>query len=161
VSSPAAPECERLRLRPYRLDDEAALYQVFGDPYACTFYPEMEDAANVRRWIVWNLRNYAEHGFGLWALEREDSGAFIGDCGLTWQEVEGGRELEIGWHVLASERGRGYATEAARACLDFGFERAPAASICSIVRPANSASRRVAGRIHAECREFEKGGRRA
>ena len=152
------PEAERLRLRPYSLDDERALYEVFADPYARTFYPEMADPYNVRAWIEWNLRNYDELGFGLWAIELKVSGEFIGDCGLTYQDVEGGRELEVGYHVIRRERGKGYATEAARACLDFGFSHTACESICSIVRPSNIASCAVAARIHTARREFMKGG---
>jgi len=152
------PETARLRLRPYILDDESALYEVFADPYARTFYPEMADRDKVRKWIEWNLRNYDEFGFGLWAVELKVSGEFIGDCGLTYQDVEGERELEVGYHVVQRERGKGYATEAARACLDFGFNRTPCESICSIVRPSNIASCAVAARIHTERREFMKGG---
>jgi RimJ/RimL family protein N-acetyltransferase len=141
--------------------DEQMHYEMFADPYARTFYPEMGDLANVHRWIEWNLRNYDQFGCGLWAVERKDSGAFIGDCGLTYQDVEGTRELEVGYHVMEQERRKGYATEAARACLDFGFERTSCARICSIVRPANLASCSVASRIHAASREFLKGGRPA
>jgi RimJ/RimL family protein N-acetyltransferase len=155
------PQTERLHLRRFTLDDEAALYEVFADRYARTFYPEMEDPANVRAWIEWNLRNYEELGFGLWALELASSGEFIGDCGLTYQDVEGRPELEIGYHVIERERAKGYATEAARACLDFGFTRTSCESICSIVRPSNAASCRVAARIHTSCREFMKKGRPA
>ncbi len=53
-------ETERLRLRPYSLADEAALFEVFADPYARRFYPEMRDLSRVRAWIEWNLRNYDE-----------------------------------------------------------------------------------------------------
>src|SRR5215471_1439216 len=87
--SEEVPEADRLRLRPYSLDDERALYEVFADPYARTFYPEMADSKNVRAWIEWNIRNYDELGFGLWAVELKVSGEFIGDCGLTYQDVEG------------------------------------------------------------------------
>ena len=153
-----APEAERVRLRPYSLDDERALYEVFTDPYARTFYPEMADPNKVRAWIEWNLRNYDELGFGLWAVELKVSGEFIGDCGLTYQDVEGGRELEVGYHVIQRERGKGYATEAARACLDFGFSHTPCESICSIVRPSNIASCAVAARIHTARRETMKDG---
>ena len=130
---------------------------MFADPYARTFYPEMIDPENVRRWIEWNLRNYEEHGFGLWAIELKESGEFIGDCGLTYQDVDGTPELEIGYHVVHTQRRKGYALEAARACLDFGFRHTPAATICSIVRPANTASCSVAARLHAACRELIKG----
>jgi RimJ/RimL family protein N-acetyltransferase len=154
-------ETERLRLRPYTLADEAALFEVFSDAEARMFYPEMDDRANVRRWIEWNLRNYDKFGLGLWALEIKTSGAFLGDCGLTYQDVEGVRELEIGYHVIRPERGKGYATEAARACLDVGFERTSCEQVCSIVTPANEASCRVAARIHADSREFLSHGRPA
>jgi [ribosomal protein S5]-alanine N-acetyltransferase len=152
---------ERLRLRAYIAADEADLFEVFADPYARRFYPEMAARAKVRAWIEWNLRNYDEFGFGLWAMELKAEGRFIGDCGLTFQDVEGRRELEIGYHVMERERGKGYATEAARVCLDFGFTRTSCDSICSIVRPSNTASCVVAGRIHTARREFMKGGRPA
>ncbi len=155
------PQTERLRLRAYTITDEAELFDLFADPYARRFYPEMEDRAKVRSWIEWNLRNYDEFGFGLWAMEIKADGRFIGDCGLTYQEVEDRRELEIGYHVIERERGKGYATEGARICLDFGFTHTSCESICSIVRPSNTASCTVAGRIHTARREFRKGGRPA
>ena len=153
------PRTERLRLRGYTLADEAELFDVFADPDARMFYPEMSDHAKVRAWIEWNLRNYDQFGFGLWAMETKADGRLIGDCGLTYQDVEGRVELEIGYHVIERERGKGYATEAARACLDFGFAHTACESICSIVRPSNKASCAVAARIHAVRREFTKGGR--
>jgi [ribosomal protein S5]-alanine N-acetyltransferase len=145
-------------MREYTLADEAELYDVFADSYARQFYPEMGDRAKVRAWIEWNLRNYNEFGFGLWAMELKLTGRFIGDCGLTFQDVEGRQELEIGYHVHERERGNGYATEAAFACLDFGFTHMSCESICSIVRPDNTASCAVAGRVHSARREFMKRG---
>ena len=65
---------ERLGLRRYVLSDAAALFEVFTDPYAAKFYPAMVNPERVRNWIEWNLRNYEEHGFGLWAVELLGSG---------------------------------------------------------------------------------------
>ena len=160
--SPGILQTKRLLFRLYTSADEEALYEVFADPYARTFYPEMADRARVRAWIDWNLRNYEEFGFGLWAMElKTGGGKLIGDCGLTYQDVEGKRQLEIGYHVIQYERGKGYATEAARRCLDFGFIHTACESICSIVRPSNAASCMVAGRIHTAEREFVRDGRPA
>jgi RimJ/RimL family protein N-acetyltransferase len=157
----AVMETARLRLRPYTRDDLAPLHAVFADAYARRFYPLMGEAEKLAAWIDWNLANYRQHGFGLWALElRAAPGRLIGDCGLTWQQVEGRRVLELGWHLVEAERGRGYATEAARACATYAFERLHAPMLCSIVDPANHASRKVAGRVHASCREFVDGGGR-
>ena len=147
---------ERLRLRTYTSADEKALFEVFADPYARRFYPAMADSNAVRAWIDWNLRNYEQFGFGLWAMELSDGNELIGDCGLTYQQVEGRQELEIGYHLVQRERGKGYATEAARACLDFGFIQTECDRICSIVRPSNTASCAVAARIHTSSREFMK-----
>jgi ribosomal-protein-alanine N-acetyltransferase len=155
------PQTKRLRLRAYTAADEAELSELFADPDARRFYPEMADRSKVRAWIEWNLRNYEQFGFGLWAMELQVEGRFVGDCGLTYQDVEGRRELEIGYHVTERERGKGYATEAARACLDFGFASTSSASICSIVRPSNAASCAVAARVHAARRQLTCGGRPA
>jgi [ribosomal protein S5]-alanine N-acetyltransferase len=153
-------ETQRLRLRAYTLDDLEPLRAVFADAYARRFYPLMGEAERLARWIEWNLANYERDGFGLWALERlDDPGHLIGDCGLTWQDVQANKELEICWHLVESQRGFGYATEAARACLAYAFERSLASRVCSIVDPANEASRAVAARVHAACREFVKGER--
>src|SRR5262245_25803540 len=134
-------ETTRLRLRQYTPADVEPLRAVFADAYARQFYPLMGAAEGLAKWIGWNLANYARDGFGLWALElRAEPGRLIGDCGLTWQQVEGRRELELGWHLLEEERGKGYATEAARACRDYAFAHTPAPMLCSIVDPENVAS---------------------
>ena len=152
---PDVPETRRLRFRRYRRDDAENLFRVFADPYARRFYPRMADPANVLKWIEWNLYNYEMFGFGLWALE-DTVGRFLGDCGLTYQEVEGHQELEIGYHIIEGERGKGYATEAARACLAYGFIQIPALLICSIVHPQNAASVAVAARIHTSRRDLTR-----
>jgi len=54
------PQTERLRLRAYTIADEAELFNVFADPYARRFYPEMADRTKARAWIEWNFRNYDE-----------------------------------------------------------------------------------------------------
>ena len=145
----------RLGLRRYGAGDAAALLDVFGDPYAARFYPAMNDPLRIRKWIAWNLRNYDEHGFGLWAVERLSDGRFIGDTGLTMQTIEGAQQHEIGYHIHRDARGLGYAAEAARACLDFAFEHVGAGFVCSVAHPENAASAKVAERVHAEVREFE------
>ena len=147
-------QTERLGLRRYVAEDLEALRPVFADPYAAQFYPAMNTTAALERWIGWNLRNYEDHGFGLWALELLQTGVFIGDAGITCQIPEGERILEIGWHIHPAFRSLGYATEAARACLHYGFSTLGAPSLSSIVDPANAASIQVATRVHAGRRQY-------
>ena len=108
-------------------------------------------------WIAWNQANYIQHGFGLWVIETP-AGEFIGDCGLTMQEVEGEWLVEAGWHVRAEVRRQGYATEAAAAVRDsahiFGVEH-----LVAIIRPHNVPSQVVARKIGLELeREVHKHG---
>ncbi|MFC5729995.1 GNAT family N-acetyltransferase [Nocardioides vastitatis] len=96
-------------------------------------------------WLEWNRRNYAEHGFGLWIIESH-SGVFVGDCGLTMQEVEGKWFVEAGWHVRSDRRRQGYAAEAAAAVCD-GARDAGVEHLIAIIRPDNVASQGVAAKI--------------
>jgi len=111
-------------------------------------------------WIEWNLGNYREHGFGLWVVETHD-GEFVGDCGLTLQEVEGEWLVEAGWHVQTSRRRQGYAAEAAMSVRK-AAEGAGVAHLIAIIRPDNVASQGVARRIGLALeREVVKNGNRA
>src|SRR4051794_364518 len=75
---------------------------------------EIAASRSAAGWIEWNRRNYDQHGFGLWVIETH-AGEFVGDCGLTMQEVEGAWQVEAGWHVRSTLRRQGYAAEAAEA----------------------------------------------
>lgn len=150
------PPTERLRFREYRDDDLDDVVEMFGDSQARRFYPELDNPEACRGWIEWSKRNYRDHGFGLWAIEDLTTGGFLGDCGLTYQPVEGDRLLELGYHLLAKHRGKGFVTEAGRACLDYAFERLAAPMVCSTVHPANTPSMAVAKRLHTFERTYLK-----
>jgi RimJ/RimL family protein N-acetyltransferase len=136
------------------LDQMAAL---LGDPQVMRYYPAPKSRDEAQRWIDWNKRNYTEHGFGLWVIETVE-GDFIGDCGLTWQTVDGVREVEVGYHVRSDAQGNGYATEAATACVQFARQRG-IRRLVAIINPANAASQRVAVKIGLEFeRRITKGG---
>jgi RimJ/RimL family protein N-acetyltransferase len=87
-------------------------------------------------------------------LEDRESGSFLGDCGLTYQPVEGQPLLEIGYHLTARHRGKGYATEAGAACISYSFDVLKAPIVCSIVDPENTDSLAVASRLHQFDRNF-------
>ncbi len=150
------PTTARIRFRQYRDDDLDDVVAMFGDPQARRFYPEMGTIDACRGWIEWSQRNYRDHGFGLWAIEDLSIGEFFGDCGLTYQPVEGDRLLEVGYHLLPEHRGKGLVTEAGQACVDYAFDDLRAPMVCSTVHPENAASLAVARRIHAFERTYLK-----
>jgi RimJ/RimL family protein N-acetyltransferase len=157
----ATLETERLVLRQMTPQDVDHLLGIFSDPVAMRHYPATKDRSETEDWVATNLRRYAEVGLGLWVVELKESGQFIGTCGLTMQEVDGVWEPGLGYLFLRASWGRGYATEAAAACVDYGFARLACHRIICLTTPDNAPSRRVAARLgmHLE-REVERRGQR-
>ncbi|TFD25082.1 GNAT family N-acetyltransferase [Cryobacterium lyxosi] len=153
----AFPHSDRLNFRNMTDDDLEVMSAMLADSDVMEFYPRLKSRKETQAWIDWNKSNYAEHGYGLWVIETK-TGEFAGDCGLTWQGVNGRPELEVGYHVRTEMQGRGYATEAAQACRDFARDVLEAAHLEAIIHPDNIASRRVAEKIGLEFEEDDHGG---
>lgn len=147
-------ETERLRLRELNDDDIPGIREMLADEMAQQIFRQVVAQPDyAERWVARNRERYREHGFGLWALEERSTGEFLGDCGLTPKELGGRRFLEVGYHLTLAARGRGYATEAAVACLRYAFNELGATLVGSIVDVENHASQKVAERIHARREE--------
>ncbi len=139
-------ETERLLLRRFTANDTDAIFAVIGDPIAMQYYPQKFTRDDAAKWVERNLRRYDENGYGIFAVALKSSGEVIGDCGLAQQSVEGLPHLEVGYHLQRCHWGLGYATEAARACMDYAFCKLAAEKVISLIRPENWPSRRVAER---------------
>ena len=137
-------ETPRLTLRHLSPDDLSVMHAYLGDPSTMVHYPAPFSRNFVKEGIARNLERYAKYGYGLFGVELKATGELIGDCGLVWQDIDGREELEVGYHFSRDHWGRGYATEAAKACIEFAFERAGVDHVISLIRPENLASRRVA-----------------
>jgi RimJ/RimL family protein N-acetyltransferase len=78
------------------------------------------------------------------ALSLRATGKFVGDCGLTLQQVDGVTEIEVGYHVRACLQGRGLATDAGAAWRDYARDVLAADRLVAIIDPRNQPSQRVA-----------------
>lgn len=137
-------ETDRLILRELTSDDLAELHDILSDPESMKHYPEPFDLEKSKNWIAWNIENYAKHGFGLWAVVLKEDNQFIGDCGITMQCINGDTVPEIGYHINRRNENKGYATEAARACMKYAFEVLGFGKIYSYMKYTNISSQRVA-----------------
>ena len=135
---------ERLYLRPYRKEDLHSLHSIFSDAKTMEYYPAPFSLVQTQNWILKNQERYEADGYGLWGLCLKETNELIGDCGLVKQNVDGVTEVEIGYHVNKKYWSRGYATEAARACKEYGFHQLNMNKLISIIDPRNSPSIRVA-----------------
>jgi RimJ/RimL family protein N-acetyltransferase len=139
----------RLRLRDWRDSDLPAFARLNADPLVMAFMAKClsreESDASVGR----IREHFDRQGFGLWAVENIDGAEFIGFTGLSIPRFTASFTpcVEVGWRFAADQWGRGYATEAARACLAFGFDQLGLPEIVSFTTATNFRSRRVMERI--------------
>ena len=132
---------ERLLLRPPTLDDLSAWHATYVDAEEVWFGAPRSSIDENREKLVRQIANHAEHGYGFCAVELVQRGEIIGAAGL--QRLEGGPDVEVGYRFLKAHWGRGYATESARASIEFGFEELGLDRIVAVALETNVASRRV------------------
>ncbi|MEV5683085.1 GNAT family N-acetyltransferase [Streptomyces sp. NPDC052164] len=137
-------ETERLLLRPLRVEDVHAFVALHADARVNRFVGAYSHEQASER-LVSIERQWAERGHGLCAVELKSSGEFIGRCGLNYWEAFD--EVELGWTLRAESWGHGYATEAARSCLEWGFATLDVDRFTAMIRPGNTPSVRVADRL--------------
>jgi RimJ/RimL family protein N-acetyltransferase len=139
-------ETERLSLRTMTLNDVDNLLQIFSDPVAMRHYPSTIDRAGAVEWVERNLGHYNRHGAGFWIVERTADALFLGQCGLIPQKTDDGMETEVAYLFARHVWGHGYATEAARACRDWGFHHLDVPRLVSVISVHNTPSIKVAER---------------
>jgi ribosomal-protein-alanine N-acetyltransferase len=139
----------RLRLRAWRAGDREPFARINADPRVMEHFPAPLGAAESDALLERIRAHFAERGFGLWAVEVPGGPDFIGFVGLSVPGFEAPFTpcVEVGWRLAAEHWGRGYATEAARAALAFGFGSLGLAELVSFSVPANARSRRVMERL--------------
>jgi RimJ/RimL family protein N-acetyltransferase len=147
-------ETSRLLLREFVPDDADALAAVLGDPVAMQYYPAPFNRKEVEAWIERNRDRYKREGYGLWAMLLKDSGELIGDCGCFLRDIDGRDDIEIGYHVRRDLWGKGYATEAAQACMQYAFTAFGFDRVISLIRPENMQSIRVAEKNGLTCQKI-------
>jgi len=120
-----------------------------ADPAVLEFLPGALTREESDAMVARIGRHFSEHGFGFWAVETADGQEFVGLVGLAVVGFEAPftPAVEVGWRLARSQWGRGYATEAARSALDYGFGPLGLQEIVSFTVPANVRSRAVMERL--------------
>jgi RimJ/RimL family protein N-acetyltransferase len=151
---------ERLVLRGWRDTDREPFARLNADAKVMEHFPELLSRPASDAFVRRIETSFRERGYGLWAVERRSDGAFIGFAGLIEQTFEAPftPAVEVGWRLALEAWGNGYATEAAREAIRFGFVQAGLDEIVSMTTLANARSRRVMeklGMTHDPADDFE------
>ncbi len=137
-------ETERLILREITVNDTKAVYDLNDDPDVVRYTsdPAFKNLDEAKELILNNIqKQYADNGFGRWAVILKSTGAFTGWCGLKLRD--GATEVDLGYRFMKKFWGYGYATEAAMASIKYGFETAGLNRIIGMAMEQNTASIKV------------------
>ncbi len=136
-------ETDRLLLRTFTEDDAPLIYELNKDPevtrYTCDPMLDLPHAKKVLEEVI--LPQYALYNRGRWATHIKSNLEFIGWCGLKYRPEQ--NEIDLGYRFMKKFWGKGYATEAASACIQYGFEKLSLQQIIGRALPGNLASIKV------------------
>lgn len=138
-------ETERLLLRPFTVDDVPRWADIITDEETGRYIGGPYARDDAFRSIATYLGHWDLRGYGQWAVCLRSGGRMLGRCGL-WNP-DGWPELEVGWTIDRSLWGNGYATEAGRAAMEWGFSELGLTRLASVIARENERSRRVAERL--------------
>ena len=145
-------ETERLVMRGHTPEDFDNVHRLWSTPAVAQFitgHPSTEMESQMR--LLRYIGHWAAYGFGYWCVSERDTGDFVGDVGFGKLKrdmvppVSG--EPEIGWVLMPEHHGKGYATEAARAALEWGDVSFGGSGTFCIFHPDNAGSIRVGEKL--------------
>ena len=150
----------RLLLRPWSDEDSSPFAALNADPRVMEYFPSVLDRSQSDAQVARIRAHFDRHGYGAWAVEVPGVSKFVGYVGLGMPRFNAAFTpcVEIGWRLAYEHWGHGYATEAAQAAVQFGFENLQLDEIVSFTVPANSRSWRVMerlGMIHSPAEDFD------
>lgn len=150
-----ALETERLRLRPWRKDDRKPYFDILQEPAVFRhFGPEPMGLEECWRRLMAAAGGWQLNGFGGWAVERKSDGRLLGMTALftAWRDLvpQFGEEPEMGWIFAAEAHGKGMASEACRAVLDWTEANLDPTPIWAVIAPANEPSLKLAEKLGFE-----------
>jgi RimJ/RimL family protein N-acetyltransferase len=137
-------ETKRLSFRQIEQSDFNHLKEIISDEETMKYYPNPYNDDGVQRWIDWCQGCYKKRGFGLFAVILKESNTFIGDCGITLQNINGKEVFEIGYHLNKKYWHKGYASEASQFMKDYFFKNTEYNEVYSYMNKENYPSRNVA-----------------
>lgn len=142
-------ETARLRLEPFELAHFDGLRAMENDPEIMRYISngKVKTPEETRETIARVKLRWQQYGFSWWAMREKQSGEVVGAACLQHLANQDGAPLEIGWRLNANHHGKGYATEAAQAIIQFAVEQVGVRYLVAVADPENRASHKVMQRL--------------
>jgi len=142
-------ETQRLLLRHWEKSDLEAFILMNANADVMRYFPDILNAEETKSFYDSIQQGFSEYGYGLYAVEKKGNGCFMGFIGFHWARFDADfcPCVEIGWRLDNRYWGKGYATEGAKACLEYGFEKLAFDEVVSFTAVENMPSQRVMQKI--------------
>lgn len=143
-------ETKRLSLKPPELSDFDNLFLLQSDPEVMRYMGHgVRTQQEVMEGLEAAIAHNQKHGFSLYCVFEKDSGAFIGRAGLIYLAYDDSQpDIEVGYALTKNAWHKGYATELAKALIEWGFNHLTVTKLVAVINPQNEASRRVCERAN-------------
>jgi RimJ/RimL family protein N-acetyltransferase len=142
---------ERLHLRAWKDEDIEKIHLIMQDPDVTHYlqHHKLNERATIERLVEKSKRNIVEHGYGYFVCEHTETGKVIGMVGLNYVEIDAPYFpcYTVSWIFGKSFWGKGHATEAAKALINYGFEVCNLSEIYACTTSENKASENVMKRL--------------
>jgi RimJ/RimL family protein N-acetyltransferase len=144
-------ETSRLILREFEREDYRKLFPILANPNVMKFSVSgCLTVAQTQEKVDSFIDSYRQYSFGKWAVILREEKQLIGYCGIAVEEIDGKKETELGYRLGDKYWGKGLATEAAKAALQYGLDELKLPYIIAVVEPANTTSIRVIEKLGME-----------
>lgn len=140
-------ETQRLKLRQWRAQDFEDFAAYYADEQTAKYVGGVKNREEAWRHMALQIGHWHLKGFGYWAVDEKNTDVFVGCVGL-WQSP-GWPELELGYWLMASQQGKGYAYEAGMRCKQYAVETLKAPSLVSYIDAQNTPSIKLAEKMGA------------
>jgi ribosomal-protein-alanine N-acetyltransferase len=140
-------ETVRLSFRELEPTDLDFIAEMLGNAEVMRYWPKCYSREEAQEWIYRQQGRYRKDGFGYWLLTEKRTGRPVGQAGLMKFEIDGQREIGLGYIIHRPFWRKGYATEAASACIQLAFRKFNEPRVIALIRPGNESSQKVAQKL--------------
>jgi ribosomal-protein-alanine N-acetyltransferase len=140
-------ETARLKLREIELTDFDFIADLLGNSEVMRYWPKWFSREEAQQWIAKQRDRYDKDGFGYWLAIEKKTEKPVGQAGLMKFKIDGSREIGLGYIIHRPFWQKGFATEAASACIQYAFQKLDEPRVIALIRPENESSKNVAQKL--------------
>jgi ribosomal-protein-alanine N-acetyltransferase len=140
-------ETSRLILREMEPIDLDFIAEMLGNAEVMRYWPKCYSREEAKEWLLRQLERYLKDGYGYWLVLKKETKQPVGQVGLLSMKIDGREEIGLGYIIHHPFWKKGFATEAASACIQYAFQKLNKSRVIALIRPENESSQKVAQKL--------------